>query len=489
LRLALLDPIVGEAVYPEAPMVSMANLGAGILLLAAVAATPTGFSQPLSGADADKQQEIIARIQQEEARNGPHSERLVDPLSDLALFYQDRGDHDLAVAVIHRVRQVVRANEGLHTLEQIPLIQQLIANEEAIGRLETAWELEKEFLTLAKRHPTDLRTVGVFQGTAAKRMALLRQYLGGELPPQIMLGCYYGWPRGDASRGEIDSDSGGCHAGSRDDVIRTIVSDAQTNYGDAIAVMLRNGLYTSGELQGLELELVRSIELIRKLGARDYGRYVNGLTRARVDLEPWRSWWDTMLLLTEWELPQTAALGEQDEQQDGEPKFPNIGIADYGFGRKSLERLLGYENASSAPLQEKIVALVRIADWDLLHSYNAKALEQYERAYEVLEQAGAHASIDELFAPETPVVLPTFGTSSLASDQAEASTAYIDVAFEVSRYGESRGVRILDTTTNATDADKSHLVELIRRSRFRPRVTDGQFARTSPVVLRYYLTE
>ena len=30
---------------------------------------------------------------------------------------------------------------------------------------------------------------------AAKRMALLRQYLAGESPPQFFLGCYYGWPR------------------------------------------------------------------------------------------------------------------------------------------------------------------------------------------------------------------------------------------------------------------------------------------------------
>ena len=116
-----------------------------------------------------------------------------------------------------------------------------------------------------------------------------------------------------------------------------------------------------------------------------------------------------------------------------------------------------------------------------------KNIEEYERAYETLEQAGAQAAIDELFAPKTPVLLPTFGSSTLASDRAETSAAYIDVAFEISRYGVSREVRIVDAT-NATDADKTRLVELIRRSRFRPRVTDGQFARKSPVVLRYYLS-
>ncbi|HVJ29649.1 MAG TPA: hypothetical protein VNA66_05010, partial [Gammaproteobacteria bacterium] len=144
----------------------MQGLRVVILLLAAGAATPACFAQSRFGADAERQHQVVERIQQEETRSGPYSEGLIGPLSDLALIYQDRGDHDLAVAVIDRVRQVVRANEGLHSLEQIPLIQQMIANEEAIGRVDTAWELEQDLLTLARRHPDDLRTVPVFRASA-----------------------------------------------------------------------------------------------------------------------------------------------------------------------------------------------------------------------------------------------------------------------------------------------------------------------------------
>jgi hypothetical protein len=216
-----------------------------------------------------------------------------------------------------------------------------------------------------------------------------------------------------------------------------------------------------------------------------------------LDVEPWRSWWESMLLLTEWGLPQpVAARAQGGEQPVGEPKSvdyllwrPNTAVADYGFGRKSLERLLAYEAAASAPLHEQVEALVRIADWDLLNSYNSSALAEYERAFETLESAGAQTSIDELFSPKIPVVLPDFAGNPLASDSMQTTAAYIDVAFEISRYGESRQIRILDTTTNATDEAKERLVELIQRSRFRTRVTDGEFSRASPVVLRYYLTE
>jgi hypothetical protein len=146
---------------------------------------------------------------------------------------------------------------------------------------------------------------------------------------------------------------------------------------------------------------------------------------------------------------------------------------------------LAYEIATAAPFEKQVEAFIRLADWD----EGERALEQYERALRVLQDAGAQTLIGELFAPKTPVVLPTFLPNPLATAQSEAAVGYIDVAFEISDYGQSRRVKILDTTTNATDAGKKRLVELIQNSRFRPRLTDGEFARASPVVLRYYLAE
>ena len=466
-------------------MVSSVSLGVGIVLLAAIAATPEGFSQSRFGADAERQQHVIERIQQEESRNGPYAESLIGPLSDLALIYQDRGDHDLALAVIDRVRQIVRANEGLHSLEQIPLIQQMIANEEAIGRVDSAWELEQDLLTLARRHPDDIRTVAVFRETAAKRMGLLNQYLVGEFPPQMVLGCYYGWPRlprrvteGAPALGDVATE-GDCSSGMREEAIRALVADAQMNYAHAIAVMQRNELYSSDELRELELELLRSIELMR---ARTGPRRANAqdLSGAGFDVEPWRSWVEAMERI----VPQSASGpgGHEEARNDG-------GTIDYRLGRQSLERSLAYETATSAPLQHQVAAFVHLADWDLLATRNSLALDQYQRAYETLREAGAQSSLDELFSPTLPVVLPTFVPNPLASDATDASARYIDVAFEISRYGEGRQIEILETTMNATDADKTRLVQLIQRSRFRPRVIDGEFARSSPVVLRYYLTE
>ena len=83
-------------------------------------------------------------------------------------------------------------------------------------------------------------------------------------------------------------------------------------------------------------------------------------------------------------------------------------------------------------------------------------------------------------------MLPTFEPNPLLGDDAPA-TGYIDVAFEIMNVGVSRRIEILGTSDNVTAAAKENLIHLIERSRFRPRVSDGQFARASRVVVRYPL--
>ena len=88
----------------------------------------------------------------------------------------------------------------------------------------------------------------------------------------------------------------------------------------------------------------------------------------------------------------------------------------YYRGRQSLRRLYAYGAASSGSSLSQADAVVQIADWDLLYSHNGKAVESYAAAHAMLEQAGAaEASIEQLFAPPTPVVLPAFQPNPLAS--------------------------------------------------------------------------
>jgi hypothetical protein len=75
----------------------------------------------------------------------------------------------------------------------------------------------------------------------------------------------------------------------------------------------------------------------------------------------------------------------------------------------------------------------------------------------------------------------------LATEETPESKGYIDVAFEISKYGKSDGIEIIGSTNHVPDTAKRSLARVIARSTFRPRLTDGRVAESAPIVVRYYL--
>ena len=224
-----------------------------------------------------------------------------------------------------------------------------------------------------------------------------------------------------------EDDTGSCTSGSKRVVVHALVDDAATHYFEAIKVLLRNDLYASGELRELETQLMHS-------------SYSHG---------------------------------------------------EYRIGRASVRRLISYEAVIGAPPTSQMDLVVQLADWDLLFATNKSLpLDLYERVHErlKLEETGRQA-IDRIFSPEIPVVLPAFLPNPLVPDETKRRTGYIDVAFELTKFGQSRDVKILGASGSATDAAKEQLVQLISTSRFRPRLNGGQFGRTAPITVRYQLTD
>ena len=298
---------------------------------------------------------------------------MIAPLTELGIRYQEDGSTILAAAATQRALEVVRFNHGLYTLEQAPLIRLLIRNLESLGEHEAAWDLEQEILRLAERHPDDLRTARILRDTADRRMDTLERYDAGEFPPEIVLGCYYA--RVDAM-GQLKGN--GCTSGSRFLAKRRLVGEVQTYYSQAIDIIIRNEHYATDKLRTLVLELAES----------SY-RYET-LALGRRGLGP------------------GSVLAYHTTSPESSYRYETLAL-----GRRSLNSLLGYQTKNSEPLLTRIETLVQIADWDLLYSgtRNGKesALGQYGEALKLLkEEAVAQESIDRLFSPEIPVVLPAF---------------------------------------------------------------------------------
>jgi tetratricopeptide (TPR) repeat protein len=371
-------------------------------------------------------------IQAIEQQDGPNSAVLIEPLTALGAIYQEGGLYFEAIATLQRALGIVRIHDGLHSLEQAPLLRRLIDNAKAVGDAESAWNFEQESLQLVERHPDDPRTARILREAGDTRVDILSRYNAGEFPLEIILGCYYepAETSFEARLTEARRSRRDCLSGSRRHVRRRLIAEARNFYARSADVILRNERYSNDELPALLMELL-------------YSSY----------------------------------------QYENAP-----------LGKKSLNHLLAYQVENSEPLLDQLDTLVQIADWDLITAPNRKgaqlALDGYAEAYELLVESGLpQPSIDRIFWPETPVVLPAFLDNPLASEGPQGASGHIDVAFEITEDGRSRRVEVLDTTQNSSRAAERRLVELILHSRFRPRSRDGQFAAASRVVVRYYLKE
>ena len=130
----------------------------------------------------EPQRQLVQQIQAIQARDGVYAEGLIGPFSDLARQYEQSEDYALAVAALDRAAQLVRANRGVKSLDQAPLLQQAIRDAKAGGNLLAAWEREENLLDFAARHPEDLRTVPLFREAAEGWMRLCALVPSGRVP-------------------------------------------------------------------------------------------------------------------------------------------------------------------------------------------------------------------------------------------------------------------------------------------------------------------
>ena len=159
----------------------------------------------------------------------------------------------------------------------------------------------------------------------------------------------------------------------------------------------------------------------------------------------------------------------------------------YDLGLMSHKRLVDYSEVMASPSAavDYARALVELADWSLLFSRNGTAVKRYAEAYDLLvQQRVSSASIEEFFPAATPVFLPAFAPP-LEGVAFAGSTGYVDVDFEIGKYGQPRKVTIVEVAGDDAAAISKQLAFAIGNGRFRPSpVNDGAEYR-----LRYSLAD
>jgi hypothetical protein len=381
-----------------------------------------------------------------EATGDIYAPDLIEPLTVLGRLYREQGDFDQSAANLARARQILRINQGLSTLQEVFLIEELIRTEEARGDFAEVRALEQSLLTHAQIQGRDLQTFSLYQDLATKRLNLYQRYLTGERPPQIIAGCYYAKsidlsaPQTALARilgPPLPGDR--CTSGERKTVQRALLIEALAYQSLALNVLLHNDQHTSDEMLALMADIFHSSNKLNQMLGMYSDNYIGRV---------WRR-----------------ALSKQAEDQESRVRRAQLQIL---FADLNLLRVQHSMRASRNDIAQ-------------LH-------DQYGRAYQSLVTEGvAQETLDALFTPGTPVVIPAFEANPFTSVEGMAQGDYIDAMLEIDERGRGKLLQITHQTEGVGRTDEKQFRNLVKASMFRPRMVEGKIARKTTVHIRYFV--
>jgi hypothetical protein len=385
--------------------------------------------------------EQLALIHSEEASNGTSSKDLAPELLSLAILYQQRGDHLLALPALERARQIIRYNEGLYSLDQVPMVERALASRDALHEGGGVQQPEEDtLLELARRNPSDARVADIYYELANRHVGNVQRYLSD--PSQLDLTVV------------LNVDGLSPHRETPEETALSTLDDARDNYADAIRSVVRHRSPDGPSLGDIEVGLVRSY-------------YIEAQNVAKL-----------------------SPLAAQTSSRLGKPRYQEgVRAALHERGVESYLRRMRFSVKAERPDREIAAEQLELGDWHLLFDDNELAFATYRNARVLLEQSGATPEeIQTFFSPTSPTLLPTFVGGFVSPDQVAAYRGYIDVGITLNGVGKSTRFDVTAKSPQAPDEVVHRLKRYVAESRFRPRLEGDGWASQDHVSLRYYFT-
>jgi tetratricopeptide (TPR) repeat protein len=379
---------------------------------------------------AERVDQHLAALEQEEAANGERSAALIDHLTALAATYQELGQSESAVAALEDALQVARINYGLYALDQADAVESLAAIAQAEGRYAAAAGRRQYLRDLARRNADDPRAVGILHQLAEAEMAIARRLLGVPAPSQFI----------------VNTSAAYTPVAVPQTPSLAAIRAARADYIAAIRAAVRTGTGSVEDLFALEDTLVGTVYFEFE-HPEVHGPH--SLYRALSGAEPLKS-----------------------------------PISDAGL--KILEsRVRDNVNFGRGP--EAIAkAVLEVGDWHLLFADFALALSDYEAARNLLVQRGVSAATrDALLSPELPPVLPV-RSAGVGSGGHRDYRGYIEATVELTRFGDVRRVEVLGQTPGVSKAIERGFRRYLATTQFRPRFVNGEIPRLDRFDARFY---
>lgn len=413
-------------------------------------AAPAALSADAIAADIAAYEQAVLDM---ESSGGAFDARLDQELLSLGTLLQQAGDYTRAQAIFDRALHVNRVNSGLFSMNQIPIIESMIENHLARGDLVAADE-QQEYLMYVQRKNHGDRAVDLLPALTRYAEWNLFAFRARLTAPPVLLDA-----EGEPLPAPTLDDNSDVMLGFR--IGRLI--NAHNVYQSLINIIANNFGLGDARLRTFEQQLA----LTNYLYITTFGLQADPVLMPMNNLVPY------------------------DNTDVGRPPM--------GFrqGRDSLERRIAYlERESGASAQQKAQAKLDLADWMLMFSKRTGSLDIYLEAWQDMVAAGAtQEELGALFNPDYPPEIPSYlehpytrEAIGLPADIALEYKGYIDVEFELSRFGVPSSISALGRSPTATPELEDRLLRNIRRAGYRPRIVDGALRDEEQIYARFYFT-
>jgi len=357
-------------------------------------------------------------LEQLEYSGGAWSVELAQELEALGALLYEQGDFEESIEVLERAVHVNRVNYGLYSPQQIPLLQRQIAGHIALEQWREADTLQQYAFYAQNRAfgATDARMISVYQSLARWNLVLFFRQVDADPSPRLL----QTYQLFRAAAGGVRA-----HFGPRDARYMSLLRD-MAGASDMLERYALPGSATP-TTGNPELRTVRT-----DYGGGDFG------TRA--------------------------------SSRDNS-------------GEQALLRLIEQHKRRQDPSDEASLAqaeaMAALGDWYQMHNRRQAAQRAYADAYRFLaEHERAETLLPRQF--DRIVFLPTFSTFDEQKKQAlglsphsGARQGYIDLSFNVSKYGRVSDLEVLAKEPAGVERVDVQVGSHLRAYTIRPRMKDG----------------
>ncbi|GAB1256338.1 hypothetical protein NBRC116494_08400 [Aurantivibrio plasticivorans] len=421
---------------------------------------PPGAQEPTSSRLSYSQhlENYHIEIERLEAEAGPWSADLAEQLSGLGEIYQERGQHHEAIAIFERAAHVARVNNGLYSLVQAPIVENLIESLSARGQWDDVYDRQQYLYWLHQRS----------YGEDDPRMLPLLSKMGK-------------WYINDYAMNAEERDPAS-------------LIDAHNIFTNATRIIRKE----YGEHDLRMIEPLRGLALTHWYFAAYNAQIVAEVNATRYSSQFGISGIDASYESYLRSRTNTATISLNDTRVP--PQLRRYITSPYPYigGKDAIVKMMEiYSTNPNAPVGAAAKAKMELADWQLMWDkfHSAKAL--YHDAYALMADEVDNQELTNRFF-HNPTALPAISLLESQLDTEVASDAtptandpesellhFVLVQYDVSTYGDARNIEFLESFPADNSSNRVRVRRALEATRFRPRIVNGEPVVSKKVVQKF----